>query len=111
MRKIFLMLTLIVMSTPAIAETVEVEKKDFIALIVGNYVNGFKEFDTTVMGFNDSVSVGIYYDTSTQSKSRAEQLAKRFRLHIPGKLKTYSWEKPIKVLVTVYPEQRVERGY
>ena len=88
------------------AETIELEKKDYLKLIVSSYVNGFNEFDTTVVSFDDSLSVGIYYNSHTQDKQRADQLAQRFRENIPGLLESYKWAEDIKVLVSVYGEDR-----
>ena len=88
------------------AETIELEKKDYLKLIVSSYVNGFNEFDTTVVTFDDSISVGIYFDSNKQNKQRADQLAKRFRDNIPGSLEPYNWAEDIKVLVSVYEEDR-----
>lgn len=89
----------------------EISQKDYIALIVSSYVHGFKEFDTSVTAFNDSVSIGIYYDQSTQDRKRAYQLAKRFESQVPAKLSQYEWGKDVKVIVNVYSEDRTGRGY
>jgi hypothetical protein len=93
------------------AENVEFTKSDAIILTVSAYVHGFKEFDTSVIASDDSVSVGIYFDLTTQENHRAEMLAKRFRIHIPGVLSKYKWAKDVKVIVTVYSEDRTGRGY
>ena len=85
---------------------IQLEKRDYLKLIVSTYVNGFKEFDTTVVTFDDSVSVGIYYDSTGQDQQRADQLAKRFRENIPPMLEPYKWAKNIKVIVSVYGEER-----
>ena len=90
---------------------IELEKKHYLTLIVGNYVHGFKEFETSVVGYEESVSVGIYYDLSTQSRERAYQLAKRFRAVIPQLLSHYEWAKSVEVLVNVYSEDLTGRGY
>ena len=86
------------------AETVALEKRDYLNLIVSSYVNGFNEFDTTIVAFDDSVSVGIYYDSNAQDESRAEQLADRFRKYIPALLEKYEWAEGISILVSVYSE-------
>ena len=78
------------------------EKKDYLRLIVSSYVNGFKEFDTTVATFDDSVKVSIYYDSAQQNRQRADQLAKRFREKIPPMLEAYRWAENITVSVSVY---------
>jgi hypothetical protein len=86
------------------AETIPLEKRDYLKLIVSSYVNGFNEFDTTIVTFDDSISVGIYYDSNVQDESRAKQLADRFRKYIPSLLEKYDWADDISVLVSVYSE-------
>ena len=92
------------------ADKITLTKKNYITLIVGNYVHGFKEFETSVTSFDDSVSIGIYYDPSTQSKVRANTLTERFRFQIPHKLNSYKWAKGVEVIVSVYSHD-VSRGY
>ena len=87
---------------------IQLEKKDYLKLIVSSYVNGFKEFDTTVVTFDDSVRVGIYYDTNRQDPQRAEQLAKKFRENILSMLEPYEWAKNITVSVSVHGQDRVQ---
>ena len=108
---LLLVLSCLLPGTPVLAEKIELEKKDYLILVVGNYVHGFKEFETSVTSFNDSLSIGIYYDESTQSEIRANQLAKRFRFQIPRKLSQYPWAKDIEIIVNVYSEDRTGRGY
>ena len=92
------------------AETIELEKRDYLALVVGNYVHGFKEFDTSVTTGDKSINIGIYYDAETQDRSGAETLAERFRNQIPLLLAKYEWVSDVTLLVNVYSESR-ERGY
>ncbi|MES9925253.1 MAG: hypothetical protein DBP02_01465 [gamma proteobacterium symbiont of Ctena orbiculata] len=111
MNKIGIILLLLCSSALTQAESIAIEKKDYLALVVGNYVHGFKEFDTSVTTFDDSVSIGIYYDLSSQSEARANQLAERIRKQIPSKLAAYEWAKGVKVVVNIYSEDRANRGY
>ena len=83
-----------------------IEKSEYLELVVGNYVNGFKEFDTSVEALDDSISVGIYHDSTEQSALRAEQLADRFRKQLPIMLEKYDWANDISILVNVYGEDR-----
>jgi len=76
--KKLLTLALILFAAPCFGEGATISKADLINLQASSYVHGFKEFDTSVVAFEDSVSVGIYYDYDTQSKDRAEQLAEKF---------------------------------
>jgi hypothetical protein len=111
MKKLAIGVLILFSATFSHAENIALDKKDYITLIVSNYVHGFKEFETSVTSFEDSVSIGIYYDASTQSEVRANQLAKRFRTQVPSQLATHDWAKNIKVLVSVYSEDRSGRGY
>jgi hypothetical protein len=111
MNKIIIVFFVLIISSISYAEKVELEKTDYLTLIISNYVHGFKEFETSVTSFEDSVSVGIYYDVSTQSEIRANQLAKRFRTQIPPILNRYDWAKSVKIHVNVYSEDRANRGY
>lgn len=82
---------------------VVLEKRDYLKLLIGNYVHGFNEFDTTVQTSNDEVLVGIYYRPVDQDKGRAEQLAKRFRKELPMVLDNpgYPWAKEVAIQVSV----------
>jgi len=111
MQKIAPLIFLLLFSGITHAGKIELEKKDYITLVVSNYVHGFKEFETSVLSADKFVSIGIYYDLSTQKRSRANQLVERFRSHIPLLLKGYDWAKEIEVRVTVYSEDRTGRGY
>ena len=111
MKKIALGLVILIMANQFFAENIELTKSDYIALIVSNYVHGFKEFDTSITSFEDSVSIGIYYDDSTQSEARANQLATRLRTQVKAQLGRYDWALGVKVIVNVYSEDRSGRGY
>lgn len=111
MNKVIIGIIFFVLSSYSFAGKIELEKKDYIKLIASSYVHGFSEFDTSITSFENSVSIGIYYDASTQKKSRAEQLAARIRIQVPALLNTYQWGKEVKVRVTVHSEDRTGRGY
>ena len=110
-KKLLIGTIIIFFATLSFAENIVLAKKDYLTLIVSNYVHGFKEFETSVSCFDDSVSVGVYYDILTQSEERAKELANRFRTHIPLQLSSYDWAKNTKVIVNVYSEDRTKRGY
>jgi hypothetical protein len=101
---VFLIVTALTYTPLSQAETVALEKRDYLNLIVSSYVNGFNEFDTTIVTFDDSISVGIYYDSNAQDESRAKKLADGFRKNLPSLLKKYDWADDISVLVSVYSE-------
>jgi hypothetical protein len=98
----YLLTIFLLMSSDAFSETIEIEKTFALKMLVSSYVNGFKEFDTTVVGYDDIVSIGIYVEREGQTKERAEQLAKRFHEQIPKLLKRNSWAKDVIVVVNIY---------
>lgn len=110
MRKLLVMVALLLGSSVSIAEPIELEKSDYLKIIISNYVHGFKEFDTSVVTFDDSISVGIYYNSNKQNFSRAEQLAARFKEFLPLMLEEYDWASDISIVVNVYGEDR-SRGW
>jgi hypothetical protein len=80
---------------------------DYLKLIVGNYVHGFKEFDTAVKTSDDSVRVGVYYAGGAQGREGAEQLAEQFRQELPLILDDYKWAKEVTLIVYVYDKSRL----
>ena len=88
--------------------TITLEQGDYLKLIVGNYVHGFKEFDTSVKTSDDSVRVGVYYAGDAQGRQRAEQLAERFRQQLPVILGDYKWTKEVTLIVYVYDKSRLK---
>jgi hypothetical protein len=98
----YLLLISLILPPFATSETVELDKKFALKVLVASYVNGFKEFDTTVVGYDDSVSIGIYVDREVQSRERASHLANRFREQVPKLLELNSWAKNVNVIVNVY---------
>ena len=92
------------------ADSIELEKRDYLKLVVGNFVYGFNEFDTSVTVGEKSVNIGIYYNAEIQDKSRAETLADRFRKQLPLLLANYKWASDVDFAVNVYSESR-EEGY
>ena len=114
---LLLMLSTLSFGTPAYADKIELEKKDYLTLIVGNYVHGFKDFDTSVTASDDLVSIIVYYDNkkevdagifsdTEQYAGRIEDLAKKFQQTIPELLKKYSWAKGVTVKVSIKPKER-----
>ena len=102
MIKSILIALLLSFSLSSYAETVEIEKNLAIKMLVASYVHGFNEFDITVVGFDDSVSIGIYVTRNGQTRKSAELLAERFREQVPHLLKMNEWSKSILVTVTIY---------
>ena len=94
-----------------------IEKKDYLTLIVDNYVHGFKDFDTSVTASDDLVSIIVYYDDkeevdagifsdTEQYVDRIEALAKKFQETVPELLKKYSWAEGVTVKVSINPKER-----
>ena len=88
--------------------SIRLAKSDYLKLIVGNHVHGFKAFDTLVNTSDDSVFVGIFYGTNEKEKASAEQFADYLRKQLPvilGKPE-YKWAKGVDLTVAVYGEER-----
>lgn len=96
--------------TPVLSSTglVQLAKKDYLKLLVGTYVNGFHQFDTTIWTSDEIVKVRIFHGPDEQDAGRAEQLAKQFRDHLqmllgdPG----YKWANDVKIEVSVFEIQQ-----
>jgi hypothetical protein len=88
--------------------SIRLEKRDYLKLIVGNHVHGFKAFDTLVSTSDDSVFVGIFYGTDEKEKANAEQFANYLRKELPVILgrPEYKWAKGVDLTVAVYGEDR-----
>ena len=83
---------------------VTLDKRDYLKLIVGTYVNGFNEFDTTIWTSDELVKVGIYFDPDKQDEGRAGQLAEQFREQLPlilGEAR-YKWASDVEIEVGVH---------
>ena len=48
-------------------------------MLVASYVNGFRQYDTTVVGDENFASIGVYIDREGQTREGAEALSSRFR--------------------------------
>ena len=86
------------------ADLIALDKRDYLKLIVGIYVHGFNEFDTTIWASDELVKVGIYYNPTEQDKRRAEQLAKQFREQLPLILgePQYQWANDVGIEVDTH---------
>ena len=89
-------------------KSIRLAKRDYLELIVGNLVHGFKAFDTLVNASDDSVFVGIFYGTDEKEKANAEQFADYLRKELPVILgrPEYKWAKGVDLKVAVYGEER-----
>jgi hypothetical protein len=89
-------------------KSIRLAKHDYLELIVGNHVHGFKAFDTLVNASDDSVFVGIFYGTDEKEKANAEQFADYLRKELPVILgrPEYKWAKGVDLKVAVYGEDR-----
>ncbi len=95
-------------STKNTGKSIRLAKRDYLELIVGNHVHGFKAFDTLVKASDDSVFVGIFYGTDKKEKANAEQFADYLRKELPVILGSpeYKWAKGVGLTVAVYGEDR-----
>lgn len=79
------------------------DQSDYILFLVSSYVNGFKEFDTTVVSFEESVLVGIYLSNKNQSEENALILKERFEAQVPLLIQR-KLKKEIDVIVRIHYE-------
>lgn len=86
--------------------TLTLTKNDFLEFKIGSYINGFNEFDHSIIVGDKMVSIGIYFDNAKQNEFKARELKKRFETQIPKILEKYSWTKDYVLLVSVYGEKR-----
>ena len=93
------------------AKGIELAKKDYLAMIVCNFVYGFIKFEMSVTTTDNLVSVGVYYNSRFNADSLAYDLAEVFREEIPAILKEYEWANDVSVEVIVYGESRIRRSY
>lgn len=99
------------LSGQVLERTVSISETDFLELKVCIYLHSFKEFDTSIIVLDKQISIGIYYDISTQDPERAKQLKQRLELQIPHRISKYEWAKAYTLLVTVWGEDTANRGY
>jgi len=89
-------------------KSIRLAKPDYLELIVGNHVHGFKAFDTLVNASDDSVFVGIFYGPDEKEKANAEQFADYLRKELPVILgrPEYKWAKGVDITISVFGEDR-----
>ena len=116
-KPVVLLVILVLVGTFAIAgepsnkKRIELSKKDYLAMIVCNYVYGFNYYDTSVNTTDNLVSIGIYYNSSFYAESLPYEIAEKFRSEVPKILKEHSWANDVVVVVKVYSEPRIHRNY
>lgn len=82
-------------------------KREYLELLVGNYVHGFKEFGTSIYILpdpDDMLYVDIYYDAKTQKKLSAMKFQRHLTKELPYVLARYEWAKDIPVEVNIFPK-------
>lgn len=89
-------------------DTVRLAKSDYLKLIIGNHVHGFKSFDSLVNASDSAVFVGVFYGEDEAKKAGAEKFADYLRKELPVILGNpeYRWAKGVDITVAVYGEER-----
>lgn len=89
-------------------DTIRLAKSDYLELIVGNHVHGFKAFDTLVQANDETIFVGIFHDGDEDESAGAEQFAAYLRKELPVILARpqHRWAKDVDLTVKVYTEDR-----
>ena len=90
------LLICIILGNQVIAEetdTVEINKSDYLMLLIGNYVHQFNIFDMSVHVWGNQIRINIYYDVLKQDRKRAENFKERISGKIPSILSNFDWAK------------------
>ena len=89
-------------------DTIQLTRSDYLKLIVGNHVHGFKAFDTLVNANDDTVFVVVFHGKGEKEKTEAEQFANYLRKELPVILGKpgYQWAKGVSLTVAIYGEER-----
>lgn len=80
-------------------------KREYLELLVGNYVHGFKEFGTAIYILpdpNDVLYVDIYYDVERQKKLQAMKFQRHLAKELPYVLARYEWAKDIPIEINIF---------
>jgi hypothetical protein len=85
-------------------DELKISRDDYLKLIIGNYIHGFNQFDTTLVVMNNSVSIRIYYKNE-KNLDDVQKLTERFKNQIPHILERYHWTTTTNVIVSTYQER------
>lgn len=80
-------------------------KREYLELLVGNYVHGFKEFGTAIYILpdpSDVLYVDIYYDVNRQKKLQAMKFQRHLAKELPYVLARYEWAKDIPIEINIF---------
>ncbi|MDC0977646.1 hypothetical protein OAR19_00140 [bacterium] len=100
---IFIMVLFSIIIAGNLDNQYKITRAEWLKTDICNYVNGFNKFDTTVI-VGDIISIGIYYNKSSQNIKKANQLKNRFKTQVQHILNKHSWASNLKLIVTVYGE-------
>ena len=84
------------------AGLVQLAKRDYLKLLVGTYVNGFHQYNTTIWTSDEVVKIRIFHEPGDQGG--AEEQAEHFRDHLqmvlgdPG----YPWANDVEIEVDAF---------
>lgn len=89
-----------ILSTPYL-----MSKREYLELLVGNYIHGFKEFGTAIYILpdpNDVLYVDVYYDEKSQKKLDAMKFQRHLAKELPYVLARYDWAKNIPIEINIF---------
>lgn len=86
------------------SETIQINKGDYLMLVIGNYVHQFNTFDTSVHLFADTIKINIYYDRSTQTEEMAENFRNRVSLQVEHIFLKYDWANDFSYAIDINSE-------
>ena len=85
-------------------DELKISKDDYLKLIIGHYIHGFNQFDTSLVVMNNSVSIRIYYKNE-KNLDDVKKLSERFKNQIPYILERYHWTTTTDVMVNTTQER------
>ena len=85
-------------------ETTNINRRDFLELVVGNYVHGFKHFGTSIYFVENKLVIEVYYDAKTQDKVSALVFKRKIEKQIPFLLQRFEWANNLQYEVEVFAD-------
>ncbi|WP_422491354.1 hypothetical protein [Endozoicomonas sp. ALE010] len=88
-------------------ELVMIKREDYISLVIGNYVNGKKSYDTSAWVTGNTIRIKIYRDTMNLKpqyfsfKQTPEELKKEIESHLINIMQLHGWDSHYSLDVSI----------
>lgn len=89
-------------------DTLVLRKRDYLELMVGNYVHGFKQFGSTVYMNENTLQIDVFYGAD-QGKLKALRFKRHLEKEMPYVLNKYDWSSQIAFEISIFPEQLISQ--